>query len=144
MTPRRRGPSAAGLRVLRMALLTVVNAMLFQEVLSQSEQGVKTLRQTLAEPDPVGEFDKQWDYISKEIDFAPIFKIARQILLRLPAAPETQASLNRLAQSAIEISTSRAALRHDLMGRIYHRLLADPKFLGAFYTKIAPATMLLK
>ena len=38
----------------------------------------------------------------------------------------------------------RAALRHDLMGRVYHRLLADKKYLGTYYTKIPPANLLLK
>lgn len=44
----------------------------------------------------------------------------------------------------LNISSKRAALRHDLMGRIYHRLLADSKYYGAYYTKIPSATLLLK
>jgi hypothetical protein len=131
------------LRVYRVASLTLVNAMLFQEVISQRER-IKTLRETIESKDIVGEFNLQWKYIESKIDFIPIFKVAREILLALPSSPETDKALRRLAESAIKISRNRAALRHDLMGRIFHRLLADAKFFGAFYTKIPAATLLLK
>ena len=131
------------LRIYRVASLTLVNAMLFQELISQ-RTNAKTLRKTLESLDIAGEFNRQWKYIEKEIDFAPIFKVAREILLALPSTPETDKALLRLARSAIKISRNRVALRHDLMGRIFHRLLADAKFFGAFYTKIPAATLLLK
>ncbi len=131
------------LRIYRVASLTLVNAMLFQELISQ-RASIKTLRGTLESLDVVGEFDRQWKHIEKKIDFAPIFKVAREILLALPSTPETDGALLELAKSAIKISRNRAALRHDLMGRIFHRLLADAKFFGAFYTKIPAATLLLK
>src|SRR5437899_11984782 len=35
-------------------------------------------------------------------------------------------------------------LLHDLMGRIYHRLLAEAKYLGTYYTGIPAAALLLK
>jgi hypothetical protein len=44
----------------------------------------------------------------------------------------------------MRITRRRAALRHDLMGRIYHRLLADAKYFGAFYTTVPAAALLLK
>jgi len=131
------------LRIYRVASLTLVNAMLFQELISQRAR-VRTLRKTIESLDIAGEFNRQWKYIEKEIDFAPIFKVAREILLSLPSSPETDRALRKLAESAIKISRNRAALRHDLMGRIFHRLLADAKFYGAFYTKIPAATLLLK
>ena len=131
------------LRIYRIASLTIINAMLFQELLSQ-KVAVKTLRQTIESLDIVEEFNSVWRHIEKEVDFVPIFKVAREILLALPASPETDKALRRLAATAIKISRNRAALRHDLMGRIYHRLLADAKFYGAYYTKIPAATLLLK
>ena len=130
-------------RIYRVASLTLANAMLFQEIVSQ-RVAVKTLRQTMESLDIVGEFNRVWKHIEREVDFVPIFKVAREILLALPASPETGRALRRLAKSAIKISRNRAALRHDLMGRIYHRLLADAKFYGAYYTKIPAATLLLK
>src|SRR6266481_3646462 len=42
------------------------------------------------------------------------------------------------------ICRQQAALRHDLMGRIYHWLLHDAKFLGTYYTSVSAATLLLK
>ena len=131
------------LKIFRVASLTLANAMLFQELLSQRTR-VKTLLHTANSLHIADEFVKQWKYIEKEIDFIPIFRVAREILLALPATPETERALRRLAQSAIKISRNRSALRHDLMGRIFHRLLADAKFYGAFYTKIPSATLLLK
>jgi len=132
------------LRIYRVASLTLANAMLFQEIISQREDHVRPLRKTVESLDIVGEFNRQWKYIENNIDFAPIFRVAREILLALPSSPETDRALRRLAESAIVISRNRAALRHDLMGRIFHRLLADAKFFGAFYTKIPAATLLLK
>ena len=131
------------LKIFRVASLTLANAMLFQELLSQRTK-VKTLLHTANALHIADEFVRQWKYIEKEIDFIPIFRVAREILLALPATPETERALRRLAQSAIKISRNRSALRHDLMGRIFHRLLADAKFYGAFYTKIPSATLLLK
>lgn len=126
-----------------MACLTLANAMLFQEIISQKES-IKTVRQTAESLDIVDEFNRQWKHIERNIDFAPIFRVAREILLSLPSNPETEQALRRLAQSAIKISRNRTALRHDLMGRIFHRLLAEAKFYGIFYTKIPAATILLK
>ena len=134
--------STSDLRLYRVASLTLVNAMLFQEILSRTKP-VATLRQTLESPDLVDKFSGEWKTIEVEVDFVPIFRIARQVLLSLPATPETYEALRRLADSAIKISRNRVALRHDLMGRIFHRLLADSKFYGAFYTKIPSATLLL-
>ena len=82
--------------------------------------------------------------ISNDIDFAPIFRVSRENPARLPSNADTVVALQTLARVALEVSTKRGALRHDLMGRIFHRLLADPKYYGAFYTKIPAATLLLK
>jgi len=134
------------LRIYRVASLTLTNAMLFQEILSQQHHKppVLTIRQTLAKKDPVDGFISEWERISDDIDFAPIFRVSREILLRFPSSPETVEALRGLAAVALEISTRRGALRHDLMGRIFHRLLADAKYYGAFYTKLPAATLLLK
>jgi hypothetical protein len=118
--------------------------MLFQEIIAQSESNVKTVRQTLESRNLSDEFSKQWKYIQEHVDFVPIFSIAREILLRLPSSPETERAFRDLADTSIQLSANKAALRHDLMGRIFHRLLADAKFFGAFYTKIPAATVLLK
>jgi hypothetical protein len=44
----------------------------------------------------------------------------------------------------LDIVQQRAALRHDLMGRVCHRLLTEAKYLGTYYTSVPAATLLLK
>lgn len=130
-------------RVLRVAGLVLSNAFLFHEILSRSEPDVKTLRQVIRSNDPIGEFLDQWDHITDEIDYAPVFDLATSVLIRLPSTPETEDSVEQLVEGALEISRSRAALRHDLMGRLFHRLIANPKYYGARYTRIPAANTLL-
>lgn len=131
-------------RVLRVSALVLTNAFLFHEILARSEGEVDTLRQVMRSSDPTGEFLDQWDYIVEEIDYAPIFELASDVLVRLPSSPETERAIEELVEGAIEISGSRAALRHDLMGRMFHRLIANPKYYGARYTKIPAANTLMK
>ena len=52
--------------------------------------------------------------------------------------------LRSLANAAQRIVSLRAALRHDLMGRVYHKLLADKKYLATYYTRVPSALLLLK
>lgn len=132
------------LRVCRIASLTLANALIFQEVLASHEPTVKTIRRTLDESDLVTAFSKVWRHILDDINYIPIFRVAREILLELPSGPGTEKALHLLADVALETTKQRAALKHDLMGRIYHRLLVDAKYFGAFYTTIPAATLLLE
>lgn len=131
-------------RVLRVSALVLTNAFLFHEILSRSEGEISTLRQVMRSDDPIGEFLDEWEYIVSEIDYAPIFDLASDVLIRLPSSPETENAIEELVEGAIDISGSRAALRHDLMGRMFHRLIANPKYYGARYTKIPAANTLMK
>ena len=51
-----------------------------------------------------------------------MFMIARQVLLALLTVPETDKALRGLADTAIRISLSRTALRHDLMGSFVRKI----------------------
>ena len=135
---------AQRIAVSRIASLTLVNAMVFQEVASAYVKGVEPLRKTLQFPDITSAFIGHWQYITDEINYVPIFKIAREIMLTVPSNPDIEKALRFLAERALDIVRYRAALRHDLMGRIYHRLLVEAKFLGTFYTSVPAATLLLK
>lgn len=128
--------------VCQVASLTLANALIFQEELAAHNHKVKTLGKSLKAPSLVVALTEHWTFISKEINYVPIFKIARDILQALPATAEP--ALRKLADSAQQIVSMRAALRHDLMGRIYHRLLLEAKYLGTYYTSISSATLLLK
>lgn len=129
----------------KIAGLTVVNAMVFQEVLADYEAQVHHLRQTLQSADAISAFADHWQFILYYINYYPIFHVAHQLLLALPSNPDSEAAVRSLAKTALEIVQQRAALRHDLMGRVYHRLLgADAKYLGTYYTSVPAATLLLK
>ena len=124
--------------------LTLVNALVFQEVLADYESQVQHLRQTLQSPDAISAFADHWEYILTQINYYPIFHVSHQLLLALPSNPDSERALRSLARTALDIVQQRAALRHDLMGRVYHRLLAEAKYLGTYYTSIPAATLLLK
>src|SRR3990172_1116534 len=130
--------------VSKIAGLTLVNALVFQEVLADYESQVQHLRQTLQPNDAITAFADHWEYILTQINYYPIFHVAHQLLLALPSNPDSEKALRSLAKTALEIVQQRAALRHDLMGRVYHRLLAEAKYLGTYYTSVPAATLLLK
>lgn len=130
--------------VSKIAGLTLVNALVFQEVLADYESQVRHLRQTLQAPDAISAFSDHWEYILTQINYYPIFHVAHQLLLALPSNPDSEGALRSLATTALNIVQQRAALRHDLMGRVYHRLLAEAKYLGTYYTSVPAATLLLK
>lgn len=130
--------------VSRISGLVLANAMIFQEVLAQSNPKVHTLQAILEKENTQSEFCKHWKYIIDEINYYPIFHIAQEILLNVASSKGFTKALGSLANSAQEIVGMRAALRHDLMGRVYHRLLVEKKYLGTYYTSIPAATLLLK
>ena len=66
------------------------------------------------------------------------------MLLELPISPATIAPVRWLLKEAVTIGANQSALRHDLMGRIYHWLLHQAKYLGTYYTSTAAATLLLQ
>jgi hypothetical protein len=128
----------------KLAALMLANAFIFQEQLSSLDAKVRTIHSVMAERDFIGTAAAHWEMIITELNYVPIFKVARQILLSLPATGDTDKSVRHLAQRALEIVRKKAALRHDLMGRIYHLLLLEAKFLGTYYTSVPAATLLLK
>lgn len=136
--------NSASNSVSKISGLTLVNALVFQEVLADYESQVQHLRQTLQAHDAISAFADHWEYILTQINYYPIFHVAHQLLLTLPSNPDSEKALRSLAQSALEIVQQRAALRHDLMGRVYHRLLVEAKYLGTYYTSVPAATLLLK
>jgi hypothetical protein len=128
----------------RIGGLILINAMIFHDILAGYYSHITPLATILLRKN-LDAFPTDWGYILDEINFYPIFHLAREIYLGLGLAawglPE---ALLYLAKTARTISERRSALRHDLMGRVYHRLLASAKYLGTYYTSIPAATLLLK
>ena len=130
--------------VCRITGLVLLNAMVFQEVLSEHDRRVLALREVMKDRSFQDVFIDHWEFIIEKINYYPIFHLARELLLRLSSNAELNRVLIRMAKAAGDIVGMRAALGHDLMGRVYHRLLADAKYLATYYTGIPAATLLLK
>lgn len=126
----------------RVAALVLVNAMMFQEVLAQKDERVKLLQDFLRKDDPIGALAEHWQFILEKINYYPIFHIAHQLISSVSPEIDAVDAVKGLLQKAKTIVGWRASLRHDLAGRIYHRLLEEAKYLGAYYTSI-PASFLL-
>ena len=118
--------------------------MIFHDVLSSHYPKITPLSEIIAQNN-TDKFASDWKYILDEVNYYSIFHLARKITLSLSGSPVgLPETIVFMAETAKQISERRAALRHDLMGRIYHRLLADAKYLGTYYTSIPAATLLLK
>jgi tRNA1(Val) A37 N6-methylase TrmN6 len=128
----------------RISSLVIINAMIFQEILAKhDEYQISSLETLKDEENVLSAFTFQWKQIL-EINYYPIFHLARELLKTLTADADIFAHLRSLADAAQRIVSLRAALRHDLMGRVYHKLLADKKYLATYYTRVPSAILLLK
>jgi hypothetical protein len=130
--------------VSRISALVLLNAIIFQEILSRHECKVNTLQQTISSQNPAAEFSRHWQQIVAEINYYPIFHLATEILNCLPSNLDITEAMQKLVDAAQKVVILKAAFGHDLMGRIFHRWLLDAKYLGAYYTKIPSAILLLK
>ena len=124
-----------------------LNALLFQEILAKD-----LLPETLPPPHtgcriPCPQADEgsadllqQWDLILS-INWYPIFDVARKTLAEIPSPLDVNA-LAVLKPCAKVMAENQAIRRHDVMGRIFHRLLESRRYLATNYTTI-PAAVLL-
>ncbi|MCL2656822.1 MAG: SAM-dependent methyltransferase, partial [Betaproteobacteria bacterium] len=130
----------------KVASLVLANAMIFQEQLAASggDGRVDSLRSYDKEPDPIATLKDHWHWIWTRINYVPIFQIGESILAEIPVSQSAIASIRWLMAEAKTICANQSALRHDLMGRIYHWLLHHAKYLGTYYTATSSATLLLK
>ena len=95
-----------------------------------------------AEPDTtVGKFLEAWRGILA-VDYRPVFETARVALLALPTTPDIAQAVYALAGEVARIAGLVHGLRHDLLGRIFHRVLDTARYDGSFYTS-TPAAVLL-
>ena len=84
---------------------------------------------------------QQWKTIL-EINWFPTFHVARERLNRIPGGIATLA-LDVLEPSAKSIADARTNERHDIAGRILHRLLDTRKCVATNYTTIPSAILLV-
>ena len=132
------------LAVRRIAGLILTNALIFHELLAPRENPVPPLQQVRGEIDVVAELVRVWRLIIEDINYYPIFHVSIGLLEAIARQPGVSEALEELAKAALRILSQWPSFGHDLMGRIYHRLLTEAKHLGAYYTSIPAATLLLK
>lgn len=86
-------------------------------------------------------FGDAWAAILK-VDYKPVFETARVALFALPTTPDTALVIHQLAKVIENIASSLHGMRHDLLGRVFHRVLDTARYDGSFYTSTAAATLL--
>ncbi|MCZ0935336.1 MAG: hypothetical protein OXJ54_09165 [Gemmatimonadetes bacterium] len=125
-----------------------LNALVFQELLARhldmSLLPPEHRRKTISRPDPAGstaDLERQWEEILA-INWWPIFHVARETLRATPGSQASRLAMVVLIRTAREIVESGMIRRHDVAGRVFHRLLDSRKFLATNYTTIPAAIML--
>jgi type I restriction-modification system DNA methylase subunit len=141
------GGSGAGSdrgKVLSTAALLLLDAMVFQEVIGGVHPQIQTLGTIRNSSDLKKELEDSWRRIVREIDYIPIFDISTSVLETLSNTPSLNKALRRLLEVAYDVAGSKALLKHDLFGRIYHTLLLGKlaKYHATYYTSIPAARLL--
>ena len=128
-----------------MAATILANAFVFQEYLAGGPDelaSVNSLEQLLGSNSGLTKSAvlAEWRKIL-EVNYWPIFDIARRILEVIPAA-ESQLLIEGLASTADKLLQAQLMRSHDLTGVVFQRLIADRKFLAAYYTTPGAAALL--
>ena len=76
------------------------------------------------------------------VDYRPVFETGRAALAALSTDPDTGQAVRSLADVVMRVSERVSGLRHDLLGRIFHRVLDTAHYDGSFYTSTASAVLL--
>ena len=101
-----------------------------------------TARACIAEgADTVGQFDDAWRAILA-VDYRPIFETARVALAGCAQNALFAQAVTIVGRAAVRAARDAAGARHDLLGRIFHRILDSARYDGSFYTS-TPAAVLL-
>ena len=125
----------------RIGCLVLFNALAFQDRLAEANGDVPTVSESLRSG--VRGLRDTWLMICDEIDYVPVFELAAGILDILIDAPEDSHSpvIDPLVRA---MESTRRLEGHDLTGRLFHTLLTDAKFTGAYYTSVPAATLLTR
>ena len=129
-----------------MASTILANAFVFQENLAGGPDelaSVNSLEQLRGSSSGLTKSAvlAEWRKILK-VNYWPIFDIARRILEVIPTA-ESQLLIEGLAGTTDKLLQARLMRSHDLTGVVFQRLIADRKFLAAYYTTPGAAALLV-
>ena len=130
-----------GEQTTRMAVAIIANALTVHDGVASAHEPIPSLDE-LASGGPL---DKKrtleaWERIL-EINYWPIFDVARRVLACLPEA-EARRLIEYLRGAADELAQLGITTTQDLAGQMFGRLIADRKFLATFYTRPASAALL--
>ena len=130
----------------RMAATILANAFVFQENLAGGPDelaSVNSLEQLQGSNSGLTKSAvlAEWRKIL-QVNYWPIFDIARRILEVIPTA-ESQLLIEGLAGTADKLLQAQLMRSHDLTGAVFQRLIADRKFLAAYYTTPGAAALLV-
>ena len=89
----------------------------------------------------INSFRESWRGILA-VDYRPVFETGRAALAALSADPDTGQAVRSLAEVVARVSERVTGLRHDLLGRIFHRVLDTARYDGSFYTSTSAAVLL--
>ena len=126
----------------KMALFIIFDGLLFHQSISSYYKHINGLEKA-SETNVLDFIKEEWKKIMK-INYLPIFVLAFEVVNCLPVSPETDAIFKTLKSAVLKVISSGVLLKHDLMGRVYHKLLLGTtgKFYASYYTSI-PAAVLL-
>ena len=131
-----------GIQTNRMAAAIVANALMFHTTI-ENHPSVPTISScrdafgNLSCPSLVS----AWRSIIEQVNYLPIFQIASNLLITLPADDAVQL-LNKLYLHVESLKHLGAQRLNDLSGRVFQKLITDRKFLATFYTLPVSATLL--
>lgn len=95
----------------------------------------------LQRDDPVGALHDSWQMILA-VDYRPIFEAACRALMAPSRDEGWTSAVRRVGQAALSAAAAPSSGSHDLIGRIFHRLLDSARYDGSFYTSTAAAVLL--
>ena len=124
---------------LRIGCLVLFNALAFQDRLAAANEYVPTVNEALECSIPG--LRNAWRDICNNIDYVPVFQLAADILHVLGDGPE-EVRMPVISPLVKAMEDTRKLEGHDLSGRLFHTLLTDAKFTGAYYTSVPAATLL--
>jgi hypothetical protein len=129
----------------RMASAIIANAFVFHDSLAGGREDLRDVR-SLASLRSFPGINKhyvldEWSKILK-VNYWPIFDIARRLVEHIPSAPSVEI-LSRLVRTAENLVSSQLTRSHDLTGAVFQKLIADRKFLAAYYTTPSSAALLV-
>ena len=132
---------ADGQQTSRMALTIVANALTFHCAIASTHPQISTLAQLRS----AGELTpsallSEWEAIL-EINYWPVFEIARRVLLPMPA-DVFRSVIEQLIEVAERLVGIGVTTIQEMAGQLFGRLIADRKFLATFYTRPASAVLL--